>query len=109
MKEVSEREWWTFLGIIIAAGPLGKGGERLWETNGSRGERTFSTPFDLGPKGLAVMPKYPFDAIKKVFPSAFHDHEARREGDDWYHHIGLLVKGFNQNRRNTVAVSKKGS
>jgi hypothetical protein len=106
MKEVSEREWWTFLGIIIAAAPVGKGGERLWETRGSRDERTFSTPINLGPKGLEIMPKYRFDTIKKVFPSAFHDHEARRKGDDWYP-IGLLVKGFNENRRNTVAASKK--
>ena len=31
MKEVSKNEWWKFIGIIIVASPLGKGGEKFWD------------------------------------------------------------------------------
>ena len=31
MNEVSKNEFWKFIGIIIVASPLGKGGEKLWD------------------------------------------------------------------------------
>ena len=52
------------------------------------------------------MSKDRFDAIRKVFPFAFYDYEAEKQGDPW-HPIGLLVKGYNENRHYSVAASVK--
>lgn len=106
MKEVSEREWWCFIGIIIAACPAGKGGSKLLgRANKKDAHRTFSEPTDLGPNGgMEIMPKYRFDDIVFVFPHAFFD---LGKPDDPWHKIGLLVDGFNENRRRVFAPSHK--
>lgn len=44
--------------------------------------------------------------IKAVFPFAFHDNKADPEEDPWYK-IGLLIDGFNSNRKFVVAASVK--
>ena len=55
---------------------------------------------------MGIMSKDWFDAIKQVFPFAFYDYAAEKEGDPW-HPIGLLVYGFNKNHHFRVAASCK--
>ena len=68
-KEVSEHDFWRFIGVIILASVLKKGGSTLWE-RGARKHRTFSQPTDLGPSGLNVIPDYRFKEIKAAFSFA---------------------------------------
>jgi hypothetical protein len=103
---VSENEFWKFVGVLIAAAPLGKGGVHLWEKK-VPGERTCSDPIDFGPSrtgGRNIFPLYRFKQIKAAFPHAFENGDAKSSGDPWYP-IGLLVDGFNDNRSYNFAAS----
>ncbi len=39
MSVVSRQEWWQFIGIMIGAGTIGKGGTNLWAKEEKRKER----------------------------------------------------------------------
>lgn len=111
VKELSEHDWWVFIGIVIAAAPEGKGGEKLFDNgNGSsrKKHRTFSKPTNVGrgPGGRNIMAQHRFNDIKKFFPTAFYDHDAKENGDPWYC-VGLLVDGLNKNRKKVIAASNK--
>jgi hypothetical protein len=106
VKLVSESDFFKFLGVLISAAPLGKGGTALWEKS-EAGKRSFSKPIDLGPSksgGRNIIPKYRFDQIKHAFPYAFGDEDAKIRGDEW-HPIALLFEGFNEIRAQNVAAS----
>ena len=47
MKEVTKNEFWKFIGIIIVALPMGKGGENLWDKGDER--QGFTEPINFGP------------------------------------------------------------
>lgn len=100
VKLVSEKEWWTFIGIIIYGGAVGKGGSKLYEKK----QRGISSPINIGKDGLDIMSYKRLNEIREFFPFSFHDAEAKKKGDEWYQ-IGLLVDGFNYNRKHTIASS----
>ena len=101
MKEVSKKEWWKFIGILIFGGAVGEGGEILWEKENSEGMRQ---PYNIGDPKKEIMSLFRFKEIKAEFPKAFWDLEAKMRGDPW-HQILLLLDGFNDNRANKVASS----
>ena len=45
-KEVSKHEFWKFIGIIIVAAPIGKGGRNLFDKGGGR--QGWTKPTNLG-------------------------------------------------------------
>ena len=100
-KSVSEHEFWKFIGIIISASVLKKGGQSIWE-RGTRKHRTFSEPIDFGPSGKNIMPEYRFKELKSAFSFAFDD----RTSDPWAK-IRLLIEGYNKNRSANIAASIK--
>ena len=115
-NDVTEHEWWRFIGIIISASPHGKGGDSLWNSSNKESLKfrfdEIAASIDYGPKtaaspnALDVMLWQRFKEIREYFPKSFEDHEARDAGDAWYK-IGLLVKGYNENRSQTVAAAIK--
>jgi hypothetical protein len=99
MSVVSRHEWWQFIGIMIGAGPIGKGGITLWEKAESRKDRTFSPSLDLS----KTVSRHRYECLRHCFPFAFYDWE-NADADPW-HPVGLLVKGFNENRNENFAAS----
>jgi hypothetical protein len=109
IKEVSEQEWWIFIGVLISAGPQGKGGKKLWEKPQHRHGNAITIPVNYGPDGLGIMAFYRFKEIKAVFPLAFRDN-SKADGDndesfDPWNMVKLLVDGYNNNRHDWVAAS----
>ena len=58
----------------------------------------------LGDGGRHIMPEYRFKEIKGVYPHAFNDATAERNGDPW-HMIMLGLDGYNKNRKDWIAAS----
>jgi hypothetical protein len=59
MHPISQQEWWVFVGILISAGPHGKGGNKLWERSASHdGFCGMTQPINYGPNGLDIMAEY---------------------------------------------------
>jgi hypothetical protein len=108
IAQVSEQEWWVFIGVLISAAPQGKGGIRLWEKPTHRDGFGVSKPVNYGPDGHGIMPYYRFNEIKACFPWSFQDKSKANEGADGYdpwNMIMLMVDGFNANRHAWVAAS----
>jgi hypothetical protein len=116
IKLVSEQEWWVFIGIIISAGPQGKGGSKLWEKASHREGRGMTKPINYGPDGEGIMAHYRFKEVKAAFPWSFQDKskeprldeggsEVVEEGKDSWHIIMGMVDGYNKNRHDWVAAS----
>jgi hypothetical protein len=107
IHQVSEHEWWRFIGILLSAAPHGKGGINLWEKHSDG--FSMSKSVDYGPAGYDIMAEYRFKEIKACFPWAFQDVTKADEGDegtyDPWNMILLLVEGFNSNRHAWVAAS----
>jgi hypothetical protein len=107
IRLVTKFEWWRFIGIIISAAPLGKGGVHLWGSQRRKTKNGISSSKKLGSRTdygePDIMKYYRFREIKKYFPFAFYDW-SKEEEDPW-HPIGLLVDGFNENRNRTIAAS----
>ena len=96
VREVTEDEWWTFIGILLFAANVGKGGvDALFDKKKKLLRQLPSIDFS------DMMPRYRFEQIKKVFPTAFHGDD---ETDPW-NSIKSLIKGFNDNRAFKVAAS----
>jgi hypothetical protein len=94
-----ENEFWKFVGVLIAAAPLGKGGVHLCEKK-VPDKHTCLDPINFGflrTEGRNIVPMYHFMQIKAAFPHAFQNGDAKSSGDPWYP-IGLLVDGFNENQ-----------
>jgi hypothetical protein len=111
---VTENEWWVFLGVLVSAGPHGKGGVKLWEKR--REGRGMTHTINYGPDGDDIMAYYRFNEIKAVFPWAFQDKSKEpsldeegnavlEDGKDPWHMIMLMVDGYNKNRHEWVAAS----
>jgi hypothetical protein len=106
-KNVTEYEFWQFVGILLSASPFTKGGRGLWEKQKSRCLQTVTHSIDIGPSkdgGRGYMPKYCFSELRTFFHFAFYDFEAKDRQDPW-HPVGLLIDGFNQNRLKKIAGS----
>jgi hypothetical protein len=99
MSVISRHEWWLCIGIMIGAAPIGKGGVKLWEKEENRRDRNFSPSVDLS----KTVSRHHYECWRQCFPYAFYDWE-KAEEDPW-HPIGLLVDGFNDNRRAVFAAS----
>ena len=97
---VSENEWWKVGGIIIAACPFHKGGDKLFEGAAS------SFPFRITPmldmSKLAGISAHRFKTIKERLHFAFYD--TSNTDDPWYPIVGL-VDQFNCSRRKWIAAS----
>ena len=104
MSLISEREWWIFWGIVISGCPAGKGGQKLFE---KPKERRFTPAVNFGTGGENIMSFYRFKSIKEKMHYSFYD-KAASQTDPW-HPILLLIDGFNENRKQTVAASSKQS
>jgi hypothetical protein len=109
---VSEQEWWVFIGVLISAGPQGKGGNKLWERPSHRESFGITHRVNYGPKpdGLDIMAEYRFKDIKACFPWSFQDttkadEDDQQDGYDPWHMVLLLVDGYNANRRGWLAAS----
>ena len=81
-KEVSEKEWWIFWGIIISARVLGERGGNLYDNVGNKNEGLgflSKTKLDLS----KYMFKYRFKEIKRCIGFAWSD-ETKKEQDNWW-------------------------
>lgn len=97
-KEMDEDEWWTFWGIIIYAGKLGKGGaENLYDNSEPISDLLPNTKVNLS----GVMKKYRLQQLISVIPHAFHG----KDVDDPWNAITSLVDGFNNTRAQKIAAS----
>lgn len=114
-RDVTEHEFWAFIGILISAAAWGKGGEHLWGKAPDGAFTSFediTTNINYGPKNrsnpdnLDIMSYQRFTEIKAYYPKGFEDHDARDRGDDWYK-IRHLVNGFNENRSQIAAGSAR--
>jgi hypothetical protein len=103
----SQNEFWRFIGLILAGGVHGSGGNGLWESREKQlvlGIRKWSEPPDAG----RFMSLTRFEEIRKLFPEAFADASRSDPDQDnydpWYPII-LLVEDLNANRHRTVCSS----
>jgi hypothetical protein len=108
INAISEHDWWKFIGILISAGPQGKGGCTLWEKETHR-ERCLTKTINYGPDGDGIMPFYRFKEIKAAFPWSFQDKSKEPDqdgsgGDPW-HICLLMVDGYNKKRHDWIAAS----
>jgi Transposase IS4 len=104
IRQVTQREFWVFIGLMIAAGAHQFGGSHLWEKLDHRTDWTITEPINYGIGGKEVMAEYRFQQIRSYFPYAFQDKTAEAKGDPW-HMIRGLVDGYNQVRSEWVAAS----
>jgi hypothetical protein len=98
---VSENEWWIVWGIIFAACPCHKGGNKLFE---KATVRRLAPSVNFGKDGIDVISWHRFKTIKELLCFAFYDHTCP---EDPYHPVKLLLDGFNDNRREKVATAIK--
>jgi hypothetical protein len=101
MSQVSENEWWILWGIIFAACPCHKGGNKLFE---KATVRQLIPSVNFGKDGMNIMSWHRFKSIKEKISFAFYDYTCP---DDPYHPVKLLVDGFNDNRREKLATGIK--
>ena len=94
-------EFWRFIGILISASSYKKGGNNIWDTGGDGSCHTMCPPINYGPTGMNLMPLYRFVILRKAFAHAFHDKDSN---SDWAQ-IGLLINGYNSNRKKNIAAS----
>ena len=111
---VTMKEFFTFIACLIAAGPAGYGGKKLWKPPVVNG--VFSHP-DLND----IMKYNRFICIKAVFPAAFACDASTvvNDGEQWSPVEGLtpandpwaavqgFVNDFNTNRKENVASSNR--
>ena len=96
MKEISEREFWIFFGLMIVARTFGRDGE-IWDsTTRHEGE----VPICDYTKDMT---RARFKAIRSVMPWLFADMD--KEGTDPWFQITKGIEGFNRNRMEKVWAS----
>lgn len=91
---VSEREWMTFIGCLIAATNFAESGANLWNKKKSTGCRAAASEFFS-----KMMPLDRFQKIKRWSVEAFRGDE---DSDDPWFMIRPLLNDFNENRRKKV-------
>jgi hypothetical protein len=108
VKPVSANEFFCFIGIVIVAGALGKGGNLLWEKESDRnkeGVRRFTPVLDM----TKHMPFRRFEDIRCSFAFAFSDTtrsdpNSTERYDPWYM-LSKWISEFNSNRVEMVCAS----
>lgn len=108
VKPVSPNEFFKFIGLIVVAGAVGKGGNQIFEKeedNWKQGFQKVTAPCDFS----KYMSLRRFEDIKCYFPMAFADLSKSdslnvANYDPWYM-ISNFVKLFNENRYLKVAAS----
>ena len=100
-KEISQHEFWRFIGVMIASSSLGKGGLNLYEDESKRPHRQFSKCTNLGPTGDDIIAQYRLKDLRSAFSFAFDKKEST---SDWAR-IELLVDGINKNQKKNIASS----
>ena len=105
MSSVSKNEWWVFIGILIGAAPLGKGGNLNLFDHYESESHSFVERINLGhhKNGKGYMSLDRFKKLRSVFPRSFAQTE-KQDSDDWYMMLDML-EGFNLNRRTKFASS----
>jgi hypothetical protein len=99
---VSENEWWIVWGIIFAACPCHKGGNKLFK---KATVQRLAPSVNFGKHGMDVIISWHrFKTIKELLSFAFYDHTCP---EDPYYPVKLLVDGFNDNRREKLATAVK--
>ena len=97
--QISQYEFWTFFGILLAARLEGRKGN-MWDSSissdeGFRRKTNFSQ----------YLTKKRFLEIRKHMSHVFRDDTPQAEGDDWAQIMGG-IRGFNENRRRVVKSPK---
>ena len=95
IRHVSEKEFWVFLGIMVAAEAYGNNGEKMFEEE-SEG---ITESHDMG----RFMTKTRHKEIRYCFVYAFSD-ESMKEYEPWSI-IQPLIDAFNECRKKKVAAS----
>ena len=105
MSSISRNKWWVFIGILIGAAPLGKGGNLNLFDHYERESHSFVERINLGhhKNGKGYMSLDRFKKVRSVFTRAFA-HTEKQDSDDWFMVLDLL-EGFNLNRRTKFASS----
>ena len=96
VKEVTEREFWIFWGVMLVARIEGKPGGQLWETKEPEG---YGKKVDLG----CFMKRHRFMDIKSYIPFLFAD-LSKKDCDPWWQ-FGSAVDEYNANRRKNIQAS----
>ena len=97
VRLATEREYYTFIAIIIAASGYTQKGKQLWQDD------TFSSFFKSPKFGEQFRVTYHrFEQLKKYFVYAFCDSNADKSADKWWMIRGF-VDGYNENREKYVA------
>ena len=97
VKTMSEREFWYFWGLILAARVHGRKGE-LWDRKDPEGIRQ---RVDYS----HILKEYRFDELKKFVPFMWARPELQ-DSDPWWQY-SLAVKEFNENRSKKLLTSRK--
>ena len=105
MSSISQNEWWRFIGILIGASPLGKGGNRNLFDHHEHESYSYVDPINLGTQknGRGYMSLDRFIKIRSIFPRAFALAD-KQDSDPWFMILDLL-EGFNRNRKTKFAAS----
>ena len=96
VQEITEREFWVFWGIIVAARLDGRKGGRLWDRMEPEG---YGAKVDLS----RYMKEHRFVDIKRFVPFLFAD-ESKKDTDPWWKFCSAVDK-YNENRKNTIKPS----
>ena len=101
IAHISEHEYWVFIGLLIIAGALNTGGEKLWATK----KGTVPAGYQATSKGFNAddyMSIHRFNQLKQLFAKMFKPPHA--ENSDWSE-IQKAVEGFNKKRKIYVSAS----
>jgi hypothetical protein len=95
IRKITEREFWVWWGIVIAARIEGRTGT-MWDQTGPEG---YGKKVDMG----KYMLEHRFKKIQELIPYLFAD-ESRKENDPWWQ-FSKAVNDYNKNRSETVLAS----
>ena len=96
IHDISEREFWKFWGVILAARIEGKQGGQLWQKEEPEG---YGCKVNLS----RYLKEFCFHEIKHFMPFLFAD-EAIKDTDPWWQ-FKSEVDLYNKNRKETVSAS----
>ena len=96
VHEITEREFWVFWGILLAARLEGRRGGKLWDRSEPDG---YGSKVDLS----RHMKEHRFLDIKRFVPFLFVD-ESKKGTDPWWQFSGG-VESYNTNRKKTIKAS----
>ena len=108
ITSVSQNEFFVFIGVIISAGPAGRGGRNLFQSESEVRKNGINLLLPLV-NFENFMKYYRFNDIRSKFHLAFDDIEANAPSSsnfDPWHNVSKLIRQFNENRFCMVAASR---